>query len=1084
MEETLVLNLDKVRQGIAVGEGELLHKPQMDLLLDKIRQIMKSVKDFRQQFSCEEQRPSSISHRRHHDAILLSGARGTGKTTFLLAALHKLQREKLDENYSFHVFEPVDPTLFGYNEHILLTLISMIAKAVCRCRNHSETSRYCHSGTSDVWEAWENQLKDLAKGLQTVGEQREDIGNEPSPKESIWEDAEYLLEKGIDKARSSYELEYKLHSFINTSLKLLDKDAFVLGLDDVDTRPGIGWHILEVLRRYLTTPQIVVIVSGNMELFQKLVERRQLKTFGLDFSSNENVLQKFSSQVTELTNQYLLKILRTPLRIELLPFYEALERAFLIRKKQKDASYNSTDNTREEQKDTSDNTAIDNYCVIKFDGKRDTLTKILATFYKALSCGNPKSQDTDNPQKLHNLQKLQAVFRKALLDNSARTVLQIAEQLIELQHSSQDSDSTMQIHRVADILRNAFFDYLAASGIDQPQAYFERLRKGVGIEKITRLLLAGSLPGDASLRPIHGDLRENNTLLALTSGLTAAAAVNRSVFFLYFFKVCFVLQLLDGQRKEEINALLGETSLTTLAFRCSSLLYYSNVSRLGWRAPGILGIYGAAIKKSIPEHAKKIYGDDIVDRLNDTPPEHLLKEYKELLPFLQEMCQGKLLPRQRGGMPRLKGYFMATYDSLQDNIKSWHQALVPHGFYEVTDHQGITSVFFSFWGLLGLMTEILTCTTEEDIFNIFSRNARPARFARHGDANTSSSTKPIDSAYIDDSDETDISDTSDNDTDQEISAWAGSTLGQFIQRLMAWKKDYADTASVCFLPPVLCERVFKRFLFGMERLNNVNSSNIFLGSYIHRSIVILFNALLVEEYLAGHDDIDGLNLKTPLSSDDIFIKNIRKVAAVEKLETGTAPAKLSPEKYPLTRLVMACPLWSFYIKPDDETPESISDMLQCFWPDHVDHMDQVSYLDTEHQFDNLYYIYNALAIRRKIGLQLAPKTEQRKFWERPQPPDLRTNLGKHLELSPNPPKIVSNTLLEALKQAIKDGILTKAALKELDDGTDNFAKKVFKLLYIECPGTEQLWTKATGYTKQTFLKALRTFLANDSTGNA
>ena len=50
MEEALVLNLDKVRQGVAMSEGELLHKPQMDLLLDKIRQIMASVADFRHQF--------------------------------------------------------------------------------------------------------------------------------------------------------------------------------------------------------------------------------------------------------------------------------------------------------------------------------------------------------------------------------------------------------------------------------------------------------------------------------------------------------------------------------------------------------------------------------------------------------------------------------------------------------------------------------------------------------------------------------------------------------------------------------------------------------------------------------------------------------------------------------------------------------------------------------------------------------------------------------------------------------------------------------------------------------------------------
>lgn len=1037
-----MLNLDKVRQGIAVDEGELLHKPQMDLLIEKIRQIMKSVTDFSQQLGLAQQ-PYSISHRRHHDSILLSGARGTGKTTFLLSALHKLQKEKLDDKYSFYVFEPVDPTLFGYNEHTLFTLISMIAKAVCRHRNHCETSRYCRSGGSDDWESWETQLNALAKGLQTVGDQREDISSGPSSPPNIWEDAGYLLEEGIDKARSSYELEYKLHSFINTSLKLLHKDAFVLGLDDVDTRPGIGWHVLEVLRRYLTTPQIIVIVSGNMELFQKLVERQQLKNFGLDFSSNAEVLQKFSPQVTELTNQYLLKVLRIPLRIELLPFYEALKRTFLISKNQKGAP----------------NITIDKYCVIELDGKQVTLKDILQTFYEALSCGNPN---------------LQAVFRKALLDNSARTVLQIAEQLIELKNSSLSNGSIMQIRCVVDIVRIAFFDYLVASDIDLPQEYFERLRKGVGIEKITHLILTNKLPGDASLRPIHGDVRENNTLLALASGLTAAVAANCSVFFLYFFKVCFALQLLDRQRKEDINALLGETSLTTLAFRASSLLY-GDASRPGWRAPGILGIYGASIKKKLPEHVKRIYGDDIIDLLKSIPPEQLLKDSKELLPFLHEMCRNDVLPRQRGN-PRLKGYFMATYDSLQDDIKSWHQALIPHGFYEVTD-QGSTSVFFSFWGLLGLMMEILTCATEEDIFNIFSRNVRPTRLGYRDVIRPFSSRRIILDLDDDDAEDTENSEESDNDAAWEIVdeiVSADNTLDElegnltyFIQRLMAWKMEYGDAASVCFLPPVLCERVFKRFLNGMERLNNISSSEIFLGSYIHRAIIILFNALLMEEYLACHDEADGLSLKTPLASDEIFIQNFCKISEVETKGTDFDPTKLPLDRYPLTRLVMACPLWSFYVKPDEQDSKSVLHMLKCFWPDHIN-KDQIVYIDKAYQFDNLYYIYNALAIRRKLNVEF----------------DLRTELGAMLLLPSNPKRILSKTLLDAIKLAIAEKIFTKEELKELDDGTEIFAKKIFYELYTACPGTDFLWTKVTVKTRQAFLKALRTFLANDSTGNA
>lgn len=1043
MEGNLVLNLDKVRQGVAIGEGELLHKAQMDLLLAKIRQIMASVADFRRQFDCDHPQPP-ISHRRHHDAILLSGARGTGKTTFLLSALHKLQGEKLGDNYSFCVFEPVDPTLFGYNEHILFTLLSMIARAVSHCRDHCETSRYCHSGGAGDWESWEKQLKDLAKGLQTVGEQREDIGSRPSLKKNVWEDAEYLLEEGIEKARSSYELEYKLHDFINTSLKLLHKDAFVLGLDDVDTRPGIGWHVLEVLRRYLTTPQIIVIVSGNMELFQKLVERQQLKNFGLDFSTNTQVLQHFDPQVTELTSQYLLKVLRIPLRIELLPFYEALEQTFLTRKNQ----------------EGSPNIDIDSYCVIKLHGKQVALADILKTFYDALSCGRPS---------------LQAAFRKALLANSARTVLQIVERLIDEVGVTPQAKNRIALSRhVAEILRIAFFDYLVASGIARPQEYFERLREGVGIEKITRLLLTDKLPGDVSLRPVHGDLRVDNSLLALASGLTAATAGNCNIFFLYFFKVCFALQVLDVRQTEEVNALLGETPLTAFAFRCSSHLH-GDPRRSGWRAPGVLGVYGASAKKNIPDCVRKIYGESIIELLKENTPEQLLKDQKELLRFIQKMCKDAL-PRQ-GNNVILKGYFIIIYDSLQDDIKSWHQALVPHGFYEIVA-RGNTYSFFSFWGLLGLMTEILTCVTEEDIFNIFSRNVRPVRLAYHGDTSAPSPNRRPDDANMGDIEDTESSDVSANDSAQEIADDAqsvdnlsdetGSKLKLFIQRLMNWKKTYADQAPLCFLPPVLCERVFRRFLYGMERLdNNLNSGEIFLGNYIHKSLVILFNSLLVEEYIACHDNVDGLDLKTPLSSDDIFMRNLRKVAEVEQIKIENDLAKLPSAKYPLTQLVMTCPLWSFYIKQDKDD-KGIFGILQDFWKECVEKLGKVIYLDEQYQFDNLYYLYNALAIRRKIDLDI----------------DLRTDLGKQVNVPKNPKKIMPKTLVDAFKQAIAENKLSREALEGKDDGTENFAKEALELLYITSPSTEHLWSKATTSTKNRLLKTLREMLGTNRSRKA
>lgn len=366
------------------------------------------------------------------------------------------------------------------------------------------------------------------------------------------------------------------------------------------------------------------------------------------------------------------------------------------------------------------------------------------------------------------------------------------------------------------------------------------------------------------------------------------------------------------------------------------------------------------------------------------------------------------------------------------------------------------------------MVEILTYATEEDIFNIFFRNTRTMRFTYYGNERTFYSRRMFfNDADNDNSEDSDNSSESENDSisrDMIDDAKSAENLSAenlrkqklFIQWLMEWKKMYAEQSSICFSPSVLCERIFIRFQYGMERLNSFNSSDIFLGSYIHKALVIFFNVLLIEEYIAYHGKVDGLNLTTPLSSDNIFIQNFRKVAEVEQLDTDLDPALLPSALYPLTRLVMACPLWSFYVKPDEQDVKSIFRMLKCFWPNYTDKNDQIIYIDEQHCFDNLYYIYNALAIRRRLVFDF----------------DLRTELGKKMDVMKNPKKLISKTLLEALELAIEKNELKREELEEMDDGTEDFGKKAFHLLYTVCPSTERLWASARD-TRQRFLKGLR-----------
>ncbi|MCI7568550.1 MAG: hypothetical protein MSH25_04140, partial [Desulfovibrio sp.] len=284
--------------------------------------------------------------------------------------------------------------------------------------------------------------------------------------------------------------------------------------------------------------------------------------------------------------------------------------------------------------------------------------------------------------------------------------------------------------------------------------------------------------------------------------------------------------------------------------------------------------------------------------------------------------------------------------------------------------------------------------------------------------------------------------------------------------------QYAAQAPLCFLPPLLCQRVFTRFLQGMERLDSLNSGSVFLGSYIHKALVILFNSLLVEEYLACHDNAEGLKLTTPLSSDNIFIQNFRKVADAEALATDSGPVNLPSGRYPLTRLVMACPLWRFYVKPDaaqqdrEQNAKIVFCMLENFWPGQHIVDDPVVYLDG-YKFENLYYIYNTFAVRRSLWL----------------PYDLRTERGKAMNMPKRPKKIVTKTLLDATQGAIETGILTKEMLKKMDDGTDDFAKKVFNLFYHPYPSMERLWANATAATKKAILKGLREIINEDKAGN-
>ncbi|MDH1975478.1 hypothetical protein [Aliarcobacter butzleri] len=238
---------------------------------------------------------------RVHNTILINGKRGMGKTSFILSMLknNDLLRKEI---FPLGI---IDPTLIETKEHVFLNIITLIKDKV------EESSNVRNN---EYFKDWKNSLIKLASGLSML----EDIGSNHLH-DSMWDSPELILEKGISNSKQGKELERNFHNFIDKSLNLLRKKAFFLVLDDIDTSLDRGIKILETLRKYLTSPKLIISILGDIDLYSILT--RQLQWEKIDpkkiLKDYEDGNKKYISQIEHLEEQYLTKILKPENRIDL-----------------------------------------------------------------------------------------------------------------------------------------------------------------------------------------------------------------------------------------------------------------------------------------------------------------------------------------------------------------------------------------------------------------------------------------------------------------------------------------------------------------------------------------------------------------------------------------------------------------------------------------------------------------------------------------------------------------------------------------------------------------------------------------------
>ena len=250
------------------------------------------------------------------DTISIFGSRGSGKTTFLLSLV-----KRYENHPDLAAIRVIDPTLIEEKGHIFLTILTQIKKLVKNHRSLNCCDRIEHPDHLKE-KCWEQKLQELAAGLPTID------GVTRSINESDWQDAQYIMKKGLTSVQAAFELEERFNRFLDMSLEIIGKKGILLAFDDVDIDFTRGWPVLETLRKYLTSPRIITVISGDLKLFSKAIRKMQWKNFGKALLKNEGEdlkkMEEYNSLVTEMESQYLQKVLKPERRIHLNSIYEKI----------------------------------------------------------------------------------------------------------------------------------------------------------------------------------------------------------------------------------------------------------------------------------------------------------------------------------------------------------------------------------------------------------------------------------------------------------------------------------------------------------------------------------------------------------------------------------------------------------------------------------------------------------------------------------------------------------------------------------------------------------------------------------------
>lgn len=287
--------MDNQRNGkyIPLNAGESAELDDADTLLprDEVYEPLAIfIKEARNKAKIASSEGKSLNEVRSHNSISIDGARGSGKTAIQVNLKRYLELKHPELMPDVHILEPIDPTLLEDGESLFLHIV--VASVL-----HDSRIKEAQSCNSERSNQLNQALNTLAHALEAVGTQKE--------------------RQGLDKVRSMYSNKHladSVQTFFFEAVRLLDVKLLVLPIDDVDTSLNLAFENLEIIRRYLTTPYVLPIVSGDRSLFHEVTWR---DFHGRLTKDSAHLTESAYKTALELSEEYQRKVLPFPRRLSM-----------------------------------------------------------------------------------------------------------------------------------------------------------------------------------------------------------------------------------------------------------------------------------------------------------------------------------------------------------------------------------------------------------------------------------------------------------------------------------------------------------------------------------------------------------------------------------------------------------------------------------------------------------------------------------------------------------------------------------------------------------------------------------------------